>query len=62
MNKKPHVLTGVQEELKKVSFPTRATTIKLTVTVFIVSLIVALYLGIIDVFLAKSLEVVTSKK
>ncbi|HLD27015.1 MAG TPA: preprotein translocase subunit SecE [Patescibacteria group bacterium] len=62
MNKTPHFLTGVQEELKKVTFPTRTTTFKLTVTVFIISLIVAIYLGIIDVFLAKGLEIITKSK
>ncbi len=62
MNKAPHFLTGVQEEIKKVTFPTRATTFKLTATVFIISLIVAIYLGIIDVFLAKGLELVTKIK
>lgn len=62
MNKNTHFLTGIQEEFKKVTFPTRITTIKLTATVFIISLIVALYLGIIDVFLAKGLELVTKIK
>lgn len=62
MNKNPNFLNGLREEIKRVSFPTRQTTINLTVTVFIISLIVSLYLGIIDVFLAKGLEIVTATK
>src|SRR3989344_3656421 len=43
----------IRDELKKVTWPTRTETIKLTVTVFAISLIVGLYVGIIDVVLAK---------
>jgi len=46
-------------ELKKVSWPSRAETIRLTTIVIIVSLIIGLYVGIIDVLLAKGLEVIT---
>ncbi len=49
------------EELKKVTWPSRQTTIRLTLTVLIISLIVGLYLGIIDVLLAKGLEALTKK-
>jgi len=48
-------INDVRDELKKVSWPTRSETIKLTVTVFAISLIVGLYVGIIDVVLAKIL-------
>lgn len=50
---------GVIEELKKVSWPTRAQTIRLTVVVIIISLIIGAYVGIIDVLLAKGLEIIT---
>lgn len=57
----PRFFSEVRDELKKVTWPTRADTIKLTATVFIISLIVAVYVGIIDVLLAKILEFLTQK-
>jgi len=62
MNKNPNFFSDVREELKKVTWPTKKETIRLTATVFIISLIVALYVGIIDVFLAKVLELLTKAK
>lgn len=62
MNKKPRFFSDVFDELKKVTWPTKKETIKLTVTVLIISLIVAFYVGIIDVFLAKILELLTKTK
>jgi preprotein translocase SecE subunit len=58
---KSNLISSVIEELKKVTWPTRASTIKLTLTVLIISLIVGAYLGIIDVFLAKGLEALTKR-
>ena len=46
------------DELKKVSWPTKKETIRLTSIVIIVSLIIGLYIGIIDVLLAKALELI----
>ncbi len=54
-----HFAHSVQEELKKVTWPTREETIRLTVVVIAISLIIAVYIGIIDVLLAKALELVT---
>lgn len=51
--------TGVIEELKKVSWPTRKETIRLTTVVVGVSLIIGFYIGIIDILLTKGLEFVT---
>jgi len=51
--------TGVIDELKKVSWPSRKETIRLTTIVIVISLIIGLYIGIIDVLLAKGLEIVT---
>ncbi|KKP52053.1 MAG: Preprotein translocase subunit E [Candidatus Roizmanbacteria bacterium GW2011_GWA2_33_33] len=59
MQKPPNFATDVVNELKKVSWPSRAETIRLTTIVIIVSLIIGLYVGIIDVLLAKGLEVIT---
>lgn len=52
-------VTGVIDELKKVSWPSRKETIRLTMIVIIISLIIGIYIGIIDVLLAKGLEIVT---
>ena len=60
--KSPGFFADIGGELKKVSWPSRAQTIRLTATVFIISLIVAFYLGIIDVLLAKILEVLTKTR
>ncbi len=46
-------------ELKKVTWPSREETIKLTAVVVIISLIISLYIGIIDFLLAKLLNVLT---
>lgn len=57
---KPKVLAfDLFNELKKVTWPTRADTIKLSVIVIIISLIIGLYIGIIDFLLAKGLELLT---
>lgn len=51
--------SGVLEELKKVDWPTRKQTIRLTLIVVGVSLIIGIYIGIIDVLLTKGLEILT---
>lgn len=51
--------SDIINELKKVSWPSRKDTIRLTSIVIGVSLIIGLYVGIIDILLAKGLEVVT---
>jgi len=50
------------EELKKVTWPTRKETIRLTTVVIVISLIIGLYVGIIDVFLAKALDILSKLK
>ncbi len=55
----PNIFNGVLDELKKVSWPSRQETIRLTMIVIIVSLIIGVYIGIIDVLLAKGLEFIT---
>jgi preprotein translocase subunit SecE len=51
-------LKEVLDELKKVVWPTRDEVIRLTAVVIIVSLIVGLYLGGIDLILTKILAMV----
>ncbi len=55
----PGFASGVVEELKKVSWPTKKETARLTLIVIGVSLIIGLYIGIIDILLTKGLEIVT---
>ena len=55
----PNFATDVVNELKKVTWPTKAENIRLTTIVIIVSLIIGTYVGIIDILLAKGLEFVT---
>ena len=49
-------------ELKKVTWPTREKTIRLTIIVIMISLIIGLYIGIIDVLLAKGLEAIAKSR
>lgn len=53
------VFRDVVEELKKVTWPSKQQTIRLTSVVIIISLIIGLYIGIIDVLLTKGLEFFT---
>jgi len=46
-------------ELKKVTWPSRENTIRLTVIVVAISLIIGFYIGIIDSLLAVGLEYMT---
>jgi preprotein translocase subunit SecE len=66
MNKKniaiPKFSQEVIEELKRVSWPTKKKTIRLTAIVIIISLTIGFYIGIIDLLLAKGLEIVTSMR
>ena len=59
---KAHIFTTMAEELRKITWPTKQEAMKLTVVVFIISLIVGAYLGIIDVLLTKVLEYLTKLK
>ncbi len=51
-------LREVNEELRKVVWPTRDEVIRLTLTVILVSLIVGLFLGAMDFLLTKLLSVI----
>lgn len=57
--KNVNFFAGVRDEMKQVTWPSRQEAIQLTVTVIIISLIVALYVGIIDLSLAKVLEILS---
>lgn len=53
---------GLMSELRKVSWPTRQETVRLTMVVVLISLIIGLYVGIIDVFLARLLELLSKSR
>jgi preprotein translocase subunit SecE len=50
------------DELKKVTWPTRTETIRLTAIVIGISLIIGLYIGIIDSLLALGLDFLTNMR
>ena len=52
-------LNGVLEELKKVTWPTRNEVVKLSLIVIVISLLIAFYVGVLDIALAKLLEFLT---
>lgn len=51
-------LIEVRRELKKVTWPTRQEIVQMTTLVILVSLAVGIYIGVIDVVLAKIVETV----
>ncbi|OGK14377.1 preprotein translocase subunit SecE [Candidatus Roizmanbacteria bacterium RIFCSPHIGHO2_02_FULL_37_15] len=55
----PVFTKDIIEELKKVTWPTRKQTVRLTLVVIGISLIIGIYIGIIDILLAKGLEFIT---
>lgn len=55
----PTFTRDIIEELKKVTWPSRNQTVRLTVVVIGISLIIGVYIGIIDILLAKGLEILT---
>lgn len=58
-SKTPPLVTDLMGELKKVSWPTRESTMQLTIVVISISLIIGFYIGIIDTLLAYGLEFMT---
>ena len=55
----PTFTRDIIDELKKVTWPSRNETIRLTLIVIGISLIIGIYIGIIDVLLTKGLEFLT---
>ncbi|OGM62311.1 preprotein translocase subunit SecE [Candidatus Woesebacteria bacterium RIFCSPLOWO2_01_FULL_39_14] len=53
-------IKGVRSELSKVTWPKKDEVIRLTLTVFIISGIIGIYLGVLDFALTKLLEVLVS--
>ncbi len=56
MNKISQFLKEVKQEIKKVTWPTRAETFRYSLMVIIASLVVAMYLGGLDYVVANILE------
>ncbi|MDO8638171.1 MAG: preprotein translocase subunit SecE [Candidatus Daviesbacteria bacterium] len=61
MNKVFDFLGSVKVELEKVTWPTPELTVRLTVIVILVTVIVGFFLGGIDYLLTKLLELILSK-
>ena len=55
----PAFTRDIIDELKKVTWPTRKKTVRLTIIVIGISLIIGVYIGIIDILLTKGLEILT---
>lgn len=49
-------LATIKDDLKSVTWPTRKQSMRLTLIVFVISLIVGGYVGIIDVLMSKALQ------
>ena len=58
MDKAVQFLTQAKAELKKVTWPTRKQTLASTGVVMVIVAIMALYLGIIDLILAKLVKII----
>lgn len=61
MNKLSNYLKGAKEELAKVVWPSRQTTVNHTLVVIAISVIVAIFLGAVDYGLSKVLGLVLVK-
>ncbi|HUC88929.1 MAG TPA: preprotein translocase subunit SecE [Candidatus Paceibacterota bacterium] len=61
MDKTIEYIKEVIAEMKNVTWPTRAQTMYFTVTVLIISIIVAYYLGLLDYILSHALEWLLSR-
>lgn len=58
----PSMFRGIAEEIKKVEWPSRKDALHLTTVVVIISILVGAYTGILDIALAKLLQVALSLK
>jgi len=58
MNKLVNYLKGAREELSKVVWPTKETTVKHTLVVIVISLVIAIFLGSIDFLFNEVLEII----
>jgi preprotein translocase subunit SecE len=55
------IAVGLIDELKRVTWPSRQETIRLTSVVVVISLLIGVYIVIIDVGIAKMLELITKR-
>ena len=60
MDKLKDFLLGVRDELKRVVWPSRETVIKATISVIIFSLVVGVYLWILDLSFTKIISFILS--
>lgn len=52
-------LSGLIDEARKVSWPSRQETLKLTIVVIAVSILVGVYIGVLDIVFAQALQLFT---
>lgn len=55
-------VSDMMAELRRVHWPSQKETLRLTAIVIVISLIIGTYIGIIDVLLAKGLEIITKSR
>lgn len=58
-SQRPQLASGIIDEIKKVSWPSRQETIKLTVVVIAASVLVGTYIGGLDLVFAQILSLIT---
>jgi preprotein translocase subunit SecE len=54
-------LSQVKTELKQVTWPTKADVVRLTTLVVAISLVVGAYIGVLDLFFTKLVELIIKK-
>ena len=54
----PEIFDNIVQEIKKVEWPTRKEALHLTMVVVILSLIIGIYVGVLDVAFAKLFETI----
>ncbi len=54
----PEIFDNIVQEIKKVEWPTRKEALHLTLVVVILSLIIGIYVGVLDVAFAKLFETI----
>ncbi|MCR4326562.1 MAG: preprotein translocase subunit SecE [Candidatus Roizmanbacteria bacterium] len=54
----PEIFDNILQEIKKVEWPTRKEALHLTLVVVILSLIIGIYVGVLDVAFAKLFETI----
>jgi len=57
---KPDIFKGLIKDLKKVTWPTRRVALQLSLIVVVISILLGIYIGLLDFFYAKLLKLLIS--